>query len=61
MGQKACYFWGKCEDEVSYTYDPYGNLVEEIFYTPQGGVRSTLEHHYDAQGHRTETIRARWS
>jgi antitoxin component YwqK of YwqJK toxin-antitoxin module len=52
--QSACS--GNCFGKEVYTYDPQGNLVEEVTYYPDSStLRLRLVHTYDAQGQRTQT------
>lgn len=47
-----------CFDKVTYTYDPYGNLVEERFcYPDSAAIKLHSMHTYDAQGRRIQTER----
>jgi hypothetical protein len=47
-----------CFDKGTYTYDPYGNLVEERFYYPDSAaIKLHIAHTYDAQGRRIQTER----
>jgi antitoxin component YwqK of YwqJK toxin-antitoxin module len=47
-----------CFDKGAYTYDPYGNLVEERFYSPDSAaIKLHFVHIYDAQGRRIQTER----
>jgi antitoxin component YwqK of YwqJK toxin-antitoxin module len=47
-----------CFDKGAYTYDPYGNLVEERFYYPDSAaIKLHIVHTYDAQGRRIQTER----
>lgn len=45
-----------CFDKIAYTYNPYGNLIEERFYYPDSSsIKLRLVHTYDKQGRRTQT------